>query len=201
MLNLAIRVCHRFRLRCACRLRRPCQCCQITGQRRNRLFLSHIRTPFGRTFIAHSAYREKQRILLSRMKRSLSLDAMPGCSVDTGGTYFVPGRQAGCNRVALESCNRGTGARVSYCGRREGSHENARQIRAGRCGPAGSTYLFSGPTCDRNFSSGAECACERPGCAQHSGAGAHWKPCQQRAKRESRVAGRNERECGCQCVC
>ena len=77
----------------------------------------------------------------------------------------MPGR---AKRAAIElHQNRATVAVVlasHIVGRREGSHENARQIRAGRRGPAGSTYLFSGPTCDRNFSSGAECACERSSC-------------------------------------
>lgn len=77
MLNLAIRVCHRFRLCCACRLRRARWELQITKQGRNRLFLSHIRTPFGRTFIAHPAYREKQRISLFLGEGLLSLDVRP----------------------------------------------------------------------------------------------------------------------------
>jgi hypothetical protein len=75
MLNRAMRVCHRFRFRCACRLRRRGRlCCYITGQRQNRVFLSHIRTPFGRMFIAHPAYREKQGKSLFPGKRLLSLD-------------------------------------------------------------------------------------------------------------------------------
>lgn len=99
MLNLAIRVCHRFRLCCACRLRRARWELQITKQRRNRLFLSHSRTPFGRTFIAHPAYREKQRISLFQTRRLLSLDARLGSGVDTGGKDFVPGR---AKRAAIE---------------------------------------------------------------------------------------------------
>lgn len=84
MLNRTMRVCHRLRFRCAfCLRRRARSYCQINGQRRSRVFLSHIRTPFGRTFIAHPAYREKQRKSLFLGEQSLQLDARPGLGVDT----------------------------------------------------------------------------------------------------------------------
>jgi hypothetical protein len=114
MLNLAIRVFHRLRLCCACRLRRWARlCCQIAGQRQNRLFLSHIRTPFGRTFIAHPAYREKQRKSPFRGSDCFRWTQGLGLGVGTGGTDLcLEAPQAAWNRVALESCNRGSGARV-----------------------------------------------------------------------------------------
>jgi hypothetical protein len=84
----------------------------MTGQRRNRIFLSHIRTPFGRTFIAHPAYREKQRKSLFLGERLLSIEARLGSSVDTGGENFVPARE-GREGIVLElPWNRATAAAV-----------------------------------------------------------------------------------------
>ena len=84
MLNRAIRVCHRLRF---------CLRARWAGrlQRRNRVLLSHIRTPFGRTFIAHPAYREKQGKSVILAEGLVMLDVKLGLDVDTGGLDFVPG--------------------------------------------------------------------------------------------------------------
>jgi hypothetical protein len=94
------------------------------------------------------------------------LDAELASGVDTGGLDFVPG----CVSGLLSSCTRivqpALGCARLILWKKEGSHENARQIRASRCGPAGYTYLGSGPTtCDGKLSGGSECARQRFGCA------------------------------------
>src|ERR1700746_2271036 len=80
----------------------------MTWQRQNRIFLSHIRTPFGRTFIAHPAYREKQgkSLFLGAIAftgRELSL------GIDTNERILCRG--CAWHRVRLAQ-NRATGAGV-----------------------------------------------------------------------------------------